>query len=88
MRDLVGPGLEEHTGDGSHGPCEWRRSARESLDEHIHGNTNDFYNARSIVNGDTATNGQAIATAARRYQGALGGWASVFVVDNHQPPNS
>jgi LysM repeat protein len=58
----------------------------QSLDDHIHGSTNDFYNARSIVNGDKEKNGTSIANIARRYQRSLGGWASVFQVEQDQQP--
>lgn len=50
-----------------------------SLDDYVTGENPDFTNARRIVNGDVATNGESIANLARTYAGTLrGSWAQVF----------
>jgi hypothetical protein len=52
-----------------------------SLEDYIPagGKEPDFVNARKVINGDTAKNGEAIAAIARRYAGVLSGtWPRVF----------
>jgi predicted chitinase len=51
-----------------------------SLEDYIpEGGRPDFVNARRVINGDTAQNGESIAAIARRYATALAGsWPRVF----------
>jgi len=49
-------------------------------DEDPFGERNDFYDARSVINGDKGENGQKIAVMARKYAQTLSGaWSLVFV---------
>lgn len=49
-----------------------------ALGSYVNDRKADFYNARSVVNGDKRKNGRSIQRTANRYAGALGNWASVF----------
>lgn len=51
-----------------------------AMSDHINDEETDFTNARSVVNGDTSTNGATIAEIARGYAGALATWSTVFQV--------
>jgi|GEM_PF-1905606 len=51
-----------------------------ALDDHINSSKTDYTNARRVINGTDRAS--AIASIARRYQGAMSGlWAPVFVPD-------
>ncbi len=49
-----------------------------ALGQYVNNRRTDFYNARSVVNGDKRKNGRSIQRLANRYARALRGWSKVF----------